>query len=113
MSANSTTSSLRSIPTAFALSQNYPNPFNPTTTITFALPESSHVSLAIYDVLGRKVAELETGTKDAGYHSAVWNAGEAASGVGYASGVYFARFFAMDAGGNMKLSKVKKLLLAK
>jgi hypothetical protein len=107
MSANSTTSSLRSIPTAFALSQNYPNPFNPTTTIAFALPEPSYVSLVVYDVLGRKVAELESGTKDAGYHSAVWNAGEAASGV------YFAWFIAIDASGSIKLSKVNKLLLAK
>jgi hypothetical protein len=94
-------------PLFFALSQNYPNPFNPTTTIAFALPEPSHVSLVVYDVLGRKVAELENGMKEAGYHSATWNASEAASGV------YFARFFAMDAGGNMKLSKVNKLLLAK
>ncbi len=106
-SASSATSSLRSIPTQFALSQNYPNPFNPTTTISYDLPGRTHVSLVIYDVLGRKVAELENGTKDAGYHSAVWNAGDAASGV------YFARFIAIDASGSIKLSKVNKLLLAK
>jgi hypothetical protein len=94
-------------PTEFALHQNYPNPFNPTTTIKYDLPEQSHVSLVIYDVLGRKVVELENGVKGGGYHLATWNAGNVASGV------YFARFTAMDASGSVRLSKVSKLLLTK
>jgi hypothetical protein len=98
---------ISSLPQAFALRASYPNPFNPSTTINFDLPEPSHISLVVYDVLGRKVAELENGMKEAGYHSAMWNASEVASGV------YFARFTATDAGGNVKLSKVNKLLLAK
>jgi hypothetical protein len=106
-SASSTTPSLRSIPAEFALSQNYPNPFNPTTTINFDLPEPSHVSLVIYDVLGRKVAQLENGTKEAGYHSTTWNADDISSGV------YFARFAARDANGSVILNTVMKLLLAK
>jgi hypothetical protein len=104
-------------PTVFTLHPSYPNPFNPSTTIKFDLPEPSQVSLVIYDVLGRKVAELENGMKEAGYHSATWNASDVASGVsskgGYASGVYFARFSPTDANGNLRLSKVNKLLLAK
>jgi hypothetical protein len=96
-----------SLPTRYALHEGYPNPFNPSTQITFDLPEPSHVSLVIYDVLGRKVAELENGMKEAGYHSATWN------GSAVASGVYFARFAARDAQGNVKLSKVSRLLLAK
>jgi hypothetical protein len=95
------------LPAEYALRANYPNPFNPSTTIKFDLPENSNVSLVVYDVLGRKVAELENGTKEAGYHSAVW------SGDGLSSGVYFARFTATDANGNLRLSKVNKLLLAK
>lgn len=106
-----------STPERYELRQNYPNPFNPSTTIKFDLPEPSQVSLIIYDLLGRKIAELENGMKEAGYHSATWSASETASGVsskgGYASGVYFARFTATDANGNVRLSKVSKLLLAK
>jgi hypothetical protein len=95
------------LPSEFALHQNYPNPFNPSTQIKFDLPEISNVSLVVYDVLGRKIAELENGLKEAGYHSATWNASDVASGV------YFARFTATDASGNVKLRKVSKLLFAK
>ncbi len=94
-------------PRVYSLDQNYPNPFNPSTTINFDLPEPSHVSLVVYDVLGRKVAEIANGLHEAGYHSATWNASDVASGV------YFARFTATDVSGNLKLSKVNKLLLTK
>jgi hypothetical protein len=50
-----------SLPTVYSLSQNYPNPFNPTTTIKFGIPKAGDVSLAVYDILGRKVAELING----------------------------------------------------
>jgi hypothetical protein len=86
---------------------SYPNPFNPSTTINFDLPEPSHISLVVYDVLGRKVAELENGMKEAGYHSTTWNANKVASGI------YFARFTATNVRGNVKLAKVSKLILNK
>ncbi|MBI5472349.1 MAG: T9SS type A sorting domain-containing protein [Ignavibacteriae bacterium] len=92
---------------SFALEQNYPNPFNPSTHIKFTLPAASHVSLAVYDMLGRKVAVLVNGQVAKGYNSATWNA----SGV--ASGVFFAQFTATDANGNVRLAKVSKLLLTK
>lgn len=95
------------LPAVFAVHPNYPNPFNPTTHFKFDLPESGNVSLAVYDVLGRKVAELAEGHFEAGYHSATWNA------EGVSSGVYFARFIAKDASGSVKLNKVTKLLLTK
>jgi hypothetical protein len=95
------------VPSVFAVHEGYPNPFNPSTTIKYDLPEPSHVSLVIYDVLGRKVVELVNSVKEAGYHSATWNAGNVASGV------YFARFTATDANGSVKLTKVNKLLLTK
>jgi len=95
------------LPQAFFLHPNYPNPFNPSTQINYDLPEPSQVLLIVYDVLGRKITELVNGTKEAGYHSAIWNASEVASGV------YFVRFTATDGSGNVKLSKVSKLLLTK
>jgi hypothetical protein len=94
-------------PKSFALHSAYPNPFNPSTQIKYDLPDASHVSLAVYDVLGRKVAELVNGQVAEGYHTATWNA----SGV--ASGVYLARFTATDGSGTVKLNKVSKLVLAK
>ena len=68
-------------PRTFALHSNYPNPFNPRTTIGYTLPQVSHVSLRIYDILGREVAHLVEDERAAGYHEAVWEAGRFASGV--------------------------------
>ncbi len=93
------------MPTTFALHPNYPNPFNPTTEIRFDLPDAGNVSLVVYDVLGRQVADLATGYQEAGYHSAIWNAGSVASGV------YFARFNVVNAEGKVAYSKINKLML--
>jgi hypothetical protein len=73
------------IPANFSLSQNYPNPFNPSTTIEFALPHSSFVSLNVFTVLGEKVATLVADRLNAGTHAVHWNA------TGLPSGVYFYR----------------------
>ena len=69
------------LPAETSLKQNYPNPFNPSTQIRFALMKSSHVILAVYDMLGRQVAELADEQMDAGYHSLTWNADNVSSGV--------------------------------
>ncbi len=69
------------LPSEFAVSQNYPNPFNPSTVIDFALPATTKVRLAIFDVRGRRVATLADGEFAAGRHSVRWNAAEVASGV--------------------------------
>jgi hypothetical protein len=69
------------IPGAYSLRQNYPNPFNPTTTIEFMIPSKSHVSLQIFNVLGRLVTTLVNETLDPGRHTAVWDAHLFASGV--------------------------------
>jgi hypothetical protein len=89
------------IPTAFALMQNYPNPFNPITTIQYAMPLKSHVSLKIYDVLGRLVSTLVDDTEDAGYKSVRFN------GSNFASGVYM---YEMRAG---TFVQVKKFTITK
>jgi outer membrane protein assembly factor BamB len=65
--------------------KSYPNPFNSSTTIEFTLPEESEIELAIYDILGRKIANLFTGQKEAGNFSFIWDAGDKPSGVYLAS----------------------------
>jgi bacillolysin len=86
---------------AFALENNYPNPFNPSTVISYQLAVNSHVTLRVYDILGRKVATLVDEQKQAGSYQATFN------GSKFASGVYFYR---MEAG---SFVQTKKLVLAK
>jgi len=78
------------IPVQPELHQNYPNPFNPTTTISYQIPENKHVSLEIFDLLGRRVALLADGIKPAGFHQVEFDAS------GYASGLYIYRLRAGD-----------------
>lgn len=65
----------------FTLSQNYPNPFNPSTTIAFSIPTSAFVTLKIYDVLGKEVANLCNEELSAGKYSRNWDANKFASGM--------------------------------
>ncbi|NQT96534.1 MAG: T9SS type A sorting domain-containing protein, partial [Candidatus Marinimicrobia bacterium] len=62
------------VPEKFALLQNYPNPFNPETTIEYALPKQSKVTLTIYNVLGQQVRTLSNTVQNAGNYSIVWDA---------------------------------------
>jgi len=80
----------RSRPLQYELSANYPNPFNPETVIRFELPHSSLVRLQIYDLHGRLVRSLLTGTAAAGRHSIRWD-GTDTSGHRVSSGVYLYR----------------------
>jgi len=74
-----------SLPTEFRISGIYPNPFNPTTTIRFDLPYSSAVHLNVFDLLGRRVSQLNLGTLSAGTHKTTWD------GSNYPSGIYLFR----------------------
>lgn len=78
------------LPDEIALMQNYPNPFNPSTVIEYNLPEQSEVSLAIYDMLGRRIATLVNETQAAGRYQVSWDAN------GVSSGSYLYR---LEAGG--------------
>ena len=78
------------LPTAYGLSQNFPNPFNPTTSIEFALPEASEVSLEIYNLLGQKVRTLVNGYVPAGYINTSWD-GLNQNGKEVSSGTYIYR----------------------
>jgi hypothetical protein len=66
---------------AFHLSQNYPNPFNPSTTIEFVLPNTTNVTLKIYNILGEEVAKLVSDRLTAESYSFVWDAGNLTSGI--------------------------------
>ena len=89
------------VPLTYALKQNYPNPFNPTTRIRYELPGAEHVTLAVYDILGREVARLIDETQDGGYYEVPF------SGERFSSGVYFYR---ITAG---KFTSVQKMMIVK
>src|SRR5262245_6824950 len=80
---------------ALTLAQNTPNPFRGTTSVQFAVPQEGPVSLAVYNVAGRKVADLVNGNLGAGPHHVSWD-GTDRDGSRVASGVYLYR---LSAGG--------------
>jgi probable HAF family extracellular repeat protein len=69
------------LPQNFALEQNYPNPFNPSTQIRFDISEQSHVTLKVYDILGREVTTLVNETKSPGRYEVSFEAATLPSGV--------------------------------
>ena len=85
------------IPLEFALNQAYPNPFNPVTTIQFALPVDTKISIDIYDMRGKFVETLIDRNMLGGYHSIIWN------GSAYSSGIYFIK---MHAGSYIRTQKL-------
>ena len=69
---------------------NYPNPFNSETTISFSLPKSDNISLEVFNIRGQLVETLVTGHREAGEHSAIWDAEDISSGI------YFYRILTSD-----------------
>lgn len=88
-------------PKQFALYQNYPNPFNPATKIRFDIPNTSEITLKVYDISGREVLNITTAKLNAGSYSYLWDA------KGYSSGIYFYRLTGND------FTDVKKMILIK
>lgn len=87
-------------PAGFSLDQNYPNPFNPSTAIRFSVPQRSHVTLSVYDVLGREIRTLI----DQEYSTGTYTAHFDASGL--PSGIYFYR---LTAGSHTSTRKMQLL----
>jgi hypothetical protein len=67
--------------TEFSLGQNYPNPFNPSTSISFELLKEMNIKISVLDIKGSEIDILAEGRFEAGNHTAIWNAGNFASGV--------------------------------
>jgi hypothetical protein len=88
-------------PADFALEQNYPNPFNPSTTINYSIAEASVVKIAVYNLLGQKVAGIFDEYQEAGLHSVTFNASELPSGT---------YFYTIE---TPQYKQTKKMLLAK
>lgn len=80
---------------------NYPNPFNPNTVITYQLPEAGHVTLKIYNSIGKEVSELVNEFKQAGAYTMEYRAGSLASGI------YYYRIIVND------YSETRKMILLK
>ena len=78
------------LPERFKLGANYPNPFNPSTIIPYQLPTTMHVRLEVFNILGQQLATLVDGERSGGFHTAGWDATDAA-GQAMAAGVYFYR----------------------
>lgn len=90
----------------FSLSQNYPNPFNPSTKINFSIPERGYVTLKVFDLLGKEVAELVNGDYSSGTYAIDYNA------AGLSSGIYVYSIEARTTSGNI-YKDTKKLTLVK
>jgi hypothetical protein len=103
-----------SIPAKYYLSDSYPNPFNMQTTIEFGLPQSSAVSVTVFDISGRAVADLFSHRVfSAGKYRVVWNGTNTNSEV-VPSGIYFIRMNAFGgASPQSQFSKTLKLVLMK
>ncbi|MBX7046213.1 MAG: T9SS type A sorting domain-containing protein [Ignavibacteria bacterium] len=92
-----------STPDKFSLSQNYPNPFNPSTRINYELKITNYVTLKVFDLLGKEVAQLVNEKQNAGSYVMDFNSAE----YNLPSGVYF---YTLSAGG---FKETKKMVLIK
>lgn len=95
---------------SYRLEQNFPNPFNPETKIQFTINKSSVLSLSVYDINGREVAQLLNNKQySAGKYSVTLNAAQ----FGLTSGVYFYKLTTDTRDNSGNFSDVKKMMIIK
>jgi len=87
--------------TTYILEQNYPNPFNPNTKIKYSVPQSSYITIKVFDILGNDIVTLVNTEKPVGIYEVEFDA------TTLTSGVYFYR---LQAG---SFVETKKMILAK
>ena len=88
-------------PSEFSISQNYPNPFIPTSTIQYAIPQTSFVKISIYNILGNEIEVLVNEEKSPGDYEVIFDATELASGM---------YFYKLSTG---KFSQTRKMVVMK
>ena len=88
-------------PVEFGIVSAYPNPFNSLTRIGYSLAEAGIVDVAVYDLSGRRVAELASGARESGVHSLTFDAS------GLSSGVYLVKLESAGQVARQKLTLVK------
>jgi len=86
--------------------RNYPNPFNPSTTIRYAVPSASHVTVSVYDTWGRSVRTLAEGYHEEGEYSVVWD-GRDQRGEQVSSGVYLCRVVGPQVSSTIRMTLVR------
>ncbi|HEX2982436.1 MAG TPA: T9SS type A sorting domain-containing protein, partial [Ignavibacteriales bacterium] len=96
-----------SVPTEFKLANNYPNPFNPSTRINYSVPKAANVSIAVYNILGKRIATLTNRPHNPGNYSVTWN-GTNDEGLKVSSGIYFYTLTSDNS-----VSIIKKMILMK
>jgi hypothetical protein len=105
-------SSISAVPPGLAgirrpvLLQNFPNPMRASSTqFAFYLPEEMPVSLRIYDLSGRAVRTVMSGSAAAGYHELAWN-GTDDGGRQVGHGIYF---YVLETPGKREARKLVKV----
>jgi hypothetical protein len=93
--------SLSAVPAEFALKTPFPNPFNSSVKLDFSIVNSGLVNLSVYDVTGRRVAELINEVRAAGAHKLVWNA------AAQPSGIYLARLTSLGETAVVKMTLIR------
>lgn len=100
--------SVRKTPSGYILGQSYPNPFHQSAMIEYQLPETSFVTIKVYDILGNEIATLVDEEKPSGYHSVEFNSRNYSSQArNLGSGTYF---YSIE---TPNLRDVKKMILLK
>ncbi len=89
-------------PTQWAIESTYPNPFNPTLNVVVAVPFSNNVVVEVYNVIGQRVAVLNSEYMQTGYHQLRWRADN------FSSGLYF-----LSVRSNSGFKEIKKVMLIK
>ena len=95
------------IPSEYKQIENYPNPFNSQTTLCFSIPEQSHVTIRLYNVLGAFVKEITNDIYEKGDHRLKFD------GTTLSSGIYFCRLFVQNRINHKLFNDVHKILLVK
>jgi len=96
-------------PEDFNFAQNYPNPFNPSTTISYSIPNSSFVTIKVFDVLGNEIAQLVNEEKSVGVYEITFDAS------GLSTGTYFYQVQAIgtSSGAGRSFVETRKMILIK